>query len=198
MVVRLWCFLFFIIWGACFLLFDLNAEQEYGGNFDTVFSQLGNPENVSVYVSKITFSCDIYSLKMMFPENNDDLTAKLLFEQSLFYPIYKKLIFAWRLRFGHIFRRKFEKIMPIERFYLGGPYFVRGYEPDALPPLGVFESVKDGKTIKYYTIQGGSTMINVNLELRFPLFKSLGAQRSLVSRIGFWFKIQNPHWINSF
>ena len=62
--------------------------------------------------------------------------------------------------------------MPIERFYLGGPYSVRGYEKDALPPFGEASTIKDGKEHKEFTIQGGGSMVNTNLELRFPLVKN--------------------------
>ncbi len=132
------------------------------------------------------------SLKCMAPEDRGVATARLTAEQSAFYTIYGDLVAAARVRFGYMFRRDFAHIMPIERFYLGGPYSVRGYEIDALPPLGVTEKDVDGKVIrtyttngdkkpikqngvtKEYTIQGGSSMINGNLELRFPIFKNFG------------------------
>lgn len=113
------------------------------------------------------------SLKCMVPEHHGNFTARLLAEQSLFFPIYKKVILAFRIRAGHIFRRAFNHIMPIERFYLGGPYSVRGYGKDALPPFGESTVIKDGKPHKQFTIQGGGTMINTNLELRIPLINKL-------------------------
>ncbi len=121
-------------------------------------------------------SLSFLSLKTMIPEKNGDITFRVIAEHAFFQPIYRDIIAALHIRFGHIFRRKFENIMPIERFYLGGPYSVRGYEKDALPPLGISQTTtKDGTSIKTYTIQGGSSMINGNLELRFPLYKSFGA-----------------------
>lgn len=134
------------------------------------------------------------ALKTMVPENHGSIFARFIFEQSFFQPLFgDKLIFAGRIRFGHIFRRSFDQIMPLERFYLGGPYSVRGYEKDALPPIGVTEKAADGTVIREFTIkddeelspdptvtreftiQGGGTMVNGNIELRFPLIKSLGA-----------------------
>jgi outer membrane protein insertion porin family len=138
-------------------------------------------------------SLSFISVKGMVPEDRGILTARLTAEQSVFYPICGNIIGAARLRGGYIFRRDFQHIMPIERFYLGGPYSVRGYEVDALPPLGVIEKTSDGtilreyttngeKTrskqediVREYTIQGGSSMVNGNLELRFPIFKNFGA-----------------------
>lgn len=107
-------------------------------------------------------------IKLMIPENKDSTSAKLQCEQALFVPVSDKCIIAARVRFGHIFKDKFEHILPLERFYLGGPYSVRGYEVDSLPPLGYSE---DGTVT---TIQGGGSMFNANLELRIPLYKSFG------------------------
>lgn len=131
--------------------------------------KLDNPVNTT------SGSFSALSMRMMIPETKGEFIAKLLAEQSFFIPLYEKIIFASRVRFGHIFRRTFEKVLPVDRFYLGGPDSVRGYEPDALPPLGVSLRVVDGKIIKDYTIQGGSSMLNINLELRFPLYQSFGA-----------------------
>jgi|GEM_PF-1245232 len=155
-------------------------------------------------------SMSFVSLKCMIPENAGDVTARLQAEQSMFYPIYEKIVVAGRLRLGYIFRQKFENVMPIERFYLGGPNTVRGYEKDGLPPLGVTEKAKETTTTfdqitgqeinttagqvvneyttygdkdfdkdenvtREYTIQGGSAMLNGNLELRIPIYKSFGS-----------------------
>lgn len=136
-------------------------------------------------------------VKMMIPENDGQVSAKLKLEQGLFYPVYDKIILAGRVRFGHIFQRRFDRIMPVERFYLGGPYSVRGYEPDALPPLGVSQRIENGQIIKDYTIQGGSSMFNANLELRVPIYKSFGvvlfqdvgalSQTGLLGLTGRWY-----------
>jgi len=116
-----------------------------------------------------------YSLKTMLPENRlGEATARLMLDQSAFYPVYNDIVLAARIRFGYYFKRKFNHIMPSERFYLGGPYSVRGYEKDALPPLGKSIKIENCQEKVIYTIQGGSSMINGNLELRFPLYKSFG------------------------
>ncbi len=121
-------------------------------------------------------SLSFFALKFMIPEISGDSISKIMLEQSFFHPLHGSMIGAIRIRFGHIFRQQFETIQPIERFYLGGPYSVRGYEKDAVPPLGAKEiEYKDSTVEKQYTIQGGSSMINVNLELRFPIYKSFGA-----------------------
>lgn len=91
-------------------------------------------------------------------------------EQSFFVPFYKTVA-AFRLRFGHIFNKKFERIMPLERFYLGGANSVRGYETDFAPPLGCY---CDSACKPQMVPQGGRSMVNANIELRFPLIGSLG------------------------
>jgi outer membrane protein assembly factor BamA len=114
------------------------------------------------------------SIKCMVPEKNNSCTTyKLMLDRSMFYRIYNKIILAMRLRWGHIFRQKFEEIMPIERFYLGGQNSVRGYSKDTVPPLGKSGMIPPTAG-NQYTIQGGSSMLNGNFELRFPIYKSFG------------------------
>ena len=115
----------------------------------------------------------LFSLKMMVPmvkKYKDSFFFKGLFEQSFFVPI-KTVVAAVRFRCGHIFYREFSGIMPSERFYLGGSHSLRGYEADLAPPLGVFVD-DDGK--QHVVPKGGRTMMNANVELRFPVWKKLG------------------------
>ena len=105
------------------------------------------------------------------PFDRDVSYLRILFENSIFYPIIRNLICALRVRFGHIFISDISKLLPSERFYLGGSNSVRSYEPDFAPPLGAFE--QNGK-IQLFP-QGSKTMFNTNFELRFKLFKSVGA-----------------------
>jgi outer membrane protein insertion porin family len=95
---------------------------------------------------------------------------KILFEQSFFVPL-NPLVLAMRIRFGHIFNQKLRAVMPPERFYLGGENSLRGYEIDLAPPLGLYIE-DDGK--KYLVPQGGKSMVNGNIEFRFPFYKNFG------------------------
>ena len=108
-------------------------------------------------------SLTFLSCKTMIPYANRSTTYKIGIDRSQFFPLPRNVVVAIRLRWGHIFRQAFEEIMPIERFFLGGESSVRGYSKDTVPPLG------EG------TIQGGSSMINGNAELRFPIYKDFGA-----------------------
>jgi outer membrane protein assembly factor BamA len=111
-----------------------------------------------------------FSLKAMVPPTvSDGWFVKALLEQSLFYPLYPLIIGALRWRVGHIFNAKFSTILPTERFYLGGANSLRGYETNMVPPLN--DVISDGKSI--WVPIGGKSMVNINAELRFPLYKQL-------------------------
>jgi outer membrane protein assembly factor BamA len=128
--------------------------------------------NVDSTVNPTRGSFSIFSAKAMFPLSKLDrhnFFIRLLGEQSFFLPIWPFVI-ALRIRIGHIFHPKFSTIIPIERFYLGGANSIRSYETDQCPPLGIVEH--EGQTL--YVPQGGRSLANLNLELRFPLYKQLG------------------------
>ncbi len=95
---------------------------------------------------------------------------RLMAEQSFFIP-FKKLTFAFRIRFGHIFHECFSSIMPSERFYLGGANSIRSYQTDMAPPLGEICN-KNGE--RDFVPKGGKSMVNVNIELRIPVYKQFG------------------------
>jgi outer membrane protein insertion porin family len=97
---------------------------------------------------------------------------KLLFEQTFFVPC-SSLVLATRLRMGHIFNVSFKHLMPNDRFYLGGPSSLRGYEADAAPPWTLYRDPADDQ--EYPISLGGRTMVNSNFELRFPIWGMLGA-----------------------
>jgi len=92
---------------------------------------------------------------------------KLLIEQSCFIPLYNA-VFAFRVRAGHLFNQQFTRIMPNERFYLGGAYSLRGYPPDLVPPLNIYNC----NGCEHFVPLGGKSMINMNFELRFPVYGS--------------------------
>lgn len=108
------------------------------------------------------------SCKAMVPPGvRDAWFIRALIEQSLFYPLYQSVIGAVRWRFGHIFNAKFSTILPTERFYLGGASSLRGYETNMVPPLN--DLMCDGNCV--WVPIGGKSMGNVNLEIRFPIYR---------------------------
>ncbi len=117
-------------------------------------------------------SFSVLSIKGMFPMAKlapSNFFIRILAEQSFFIPCLP-LVFALRIRFGHIFHPKFSTIIPIERFYLGGANSIRSYETDQCPPLGTV--CDNGKEL--FVPQGGRSLANLNLEMRFPLYNQFG------------------------
>ncbi len=106
------------------------------------------------------------SLKTMIPFNLRATGLLKLMIENGYYFSWRSLTTALRIRFGNIFMQNFETIMPPERFYLGGANSLRGYQPDKCPPLGTYVD-EDGNT--QWVSQGGKSMINANMEIRFPL-----------------------------
>ncbi|OQA35329.1 MAG: Translocation and assembly module TamA precursor [Candidatus Dependentiae bacterium ADurb.Bin331] len=94
---------------------------------------------------------------------------KFLLEEAIFVPLWRTVL-GFHIRFGYIFSRQFENIMPIDRFYLGGENSLRGYAPDLAPPLGCFV---DDNEKSYLVPQGGRFVFNGNIELRFPIIQRL-------------------------
>ena len=109
------------------------------------------------------------TIKGMFPFKESSFLVKFLAEQGTFIPL-DPIVLAIRFRAGHIFRREFSAVMPPERFYLGGPYSLRGYLQDYCPPLGAY--IDDNGQVNYVP-QGGKTMLNANFELRIPVNKQV-------------------------
>lgn len=118
-------------------------------------------------------SFSVLSAKGMFPLaklSPRNYFIRILAEQSFFLPL-MPFVIALRCRVGHIFHPQLCTIIPIERFYLGGANSIRSYETDQCPPLGVVQDV-DGQDL--YVPQGGRSLVNASLELRFPLYNKLG------------------------
>jgi outer membrane protein insertion porin family len=109
----------------------------------------------------------VASIKAMWPFSRTKPFLKMLFEQSFFYPLSHRVIGCLHIRAGHVFNQLFCQIMPPERFFLGGAYSLRGYQPDFAPPLGCYIDC-GGK--RQYVPQGGKSMVNINMELRFPVW----------------------------
>jgi len=111
------------------------------------------------------------SLRGMAPLTvRDAWFVRMLAEQSFFTTPVSWLTLAFRLRGGTLLHGDFEKIMPPERFYLGGSDSLRGYEQDMAPPLNLY---RDGDK-EYWVPVGGKSMLNFNMEARFPIYGIFG------------------------
>lgn len=130
---------------------------------------------LSTLDNKIQPTCgylSLFSLKASYaPTVPRSSFFKILIEQSMFFPIYgPDFVLGLRGRCGTILNADFKDIVPIERFYLGGAYSVRSYEPDHVPPLNPF---CDSHGNKRLVPTGGRSMFNMNIEGRFPLYGTL-------------------------
>jgi outer membrane protein assembly factor BamA len=96
----------------------------------------------------------------------DGAFLRVLGEIAAFIPL-DTWTLAIRGRMGHIFYQSFPRIMPSERFYLGGAFSLRGYLNDLVPPVNYVDCLGEIVPVPV----GGKSMINANFELRFPIYK---------------------------
>jgi|GEM_PF-6699142 len=96
--------------------------------------------------------------------------TRLLYEQSCFIPFSEHVVGALRLRGGYIFCTSFERLIPSERFYLGGSCSVRSYQQDYMPPL----VCADNGGCCLWMPLGSRVMGSINTEVRVSLNKNLG------------------------
>lgn len=89
---------------------------------------------------------------------------KLVLQHSQYVPLGTPLTWIYSGRFGLAQPLGFTSTIPLsERFFLGGRTTVRGYEENSIGPRG-----QDGNPV------GGDIVVNLNSEVRFPLFLGLG------------------------
>ena len=116
-------------------------------------------------------SYSVISCKAMFPPHLfDGYLIKVLLEHSFFMQLWRDYVLGVRIRAGHIFNQRFSTIVPPLRFFLGGAFSMRGYLADLVPPLNVYVDCSGCQRV---VPVGGKSMVNINAEIRFPLYKSL-------------------------
>lgn len=135
--------------------------------------------NVDNIINPRSGSTALVSCLSMFDIASQTGLFKVLGEYSLYIPCTPRTVFAVRTRCGHVFNRKYNELLPIDRFYLGGANTIRGYDRDYCPPLGLLAKPvqADGVALPEeadgmwrYVSQGGRTMVNCNFEMRFPIY----------------------------
>ncbi len=90
--------------------------------------------------------------------------VKYILQSSWYLPVTKKVVWGLSARGGWADAYGKTKEIPIsKRFFLGGRTTVRGFGLDSIGPKGA-----DG------TPTGGDTYVNLNTEVRFPIYKSIG------------------------
>ena len=104
----------------------------------------------------------------------DNKYARLITDNTYFYPVYKKLIASTKLTLGYI--GEVGQPVPIdEKFYLGGIYSLRGYRSRTVSPT-TLQLTKDlyGNQAINPIYLGGSKEIIGNVEVTFPLLAEVG------------------------
>lgn len=103
----------------------------------------------------------------------DNKFARYIVENTLFYPVVKKLVASTRLTLGYA--QEINGPVPIdEKFYLGGIGSLRGYKARSVTPLA--SNPHDVMGSKPIVELGGDTEIFGNAELVFPVIPEAGVK----------------------
>lgn len=117
-----------------------------------------NPRTGSVNSFKLDYSAGMAT-------GSEVEFVRYIFQSSWYAPVSKKVVWGLSARGGWADAYGKTKEIPIsKRFFLGGRTTVRGFELDSIGPKG-----PDGKTPT-----GGDAYLNLNTELRFPIYRSFG------------------------
>lgn len=99
------------------------------------------------------------------PLGGDSQFVKYFLNAKAFYPVTASTVFSWNALWGHVVPTVGGGEIPIfERFFLGGPYSIRGFGSRDLSP-------KDPNTGE---LVGGNKELIGNLEYLFPLVAEIG------------------------
>ncbi len=100
---------------------------------------------------------------------------KLLVQHAQYVPLADDLTFVYVGRAGYAVPFESGDIVPIrERFFLGGRTTVRGFSENSIGPVGPHRFNSRGQDLGGGDPLGGDLSLNLNTELRFPLFLGLG------------------------
>jgi len=98
------------------------------------------------------------------PLGGDSQFVKYFLNAKKFYPITASTVFSWNVVWGHVVPMERDGEVPVfERFFLGGPYNIRGFRSREISP----RDPNTGELI------GGNKEFIANLEYQFPLVKEI-------------------------
>jgi outer membrane protein insertion porin family len=99
------------------------------------------------------------------PLGGDTQFVKYFLNAKWFRPVTASTVFSWNVLWGHVVPTGGVEEVPLfERFFLGGPYSIRGFQSRSLSPV----DPNTGELI------GGNKELIVNLEYLFPLVAEIG------------------------
>jgi len=109
------------------------------------------------------------------PLGGDSEFVKYFLNAKAFYPVTASTVFSWNVLWAHVVPTVGGGEVPIfERFFLGGPYSIRGFRSRELSP----KDPNTGESI------GGNKELIGNLEYLFPLAKEIGFKGVVFFDIG--------------
>jgi len=98
------------------------------------------------------------------PLGGDTNFVKYFLGAKQFYPVTATTVFSWNVLWGHVFPTGGVQEVPLfERFFLGGPYSIRGFRARSLSPV----DPNTGELI------GGNKELIANFEYLFPLISEI-------------------------
>lgn len=109
------------------------------------------------------------------PFGGDSQFVKYHLNAKAFYPVTPSTVFSWNVLWGHVVPTESGGEVPIfERYFLGGPYSIRGFRSRQLSP----KDPNTGEDI------GGNKELVGNLEYLFPLVQEIGFKGVLFFDVG--------------
>jgi len=109
------------------------------------------------------------------PIGGDSEFVKYFLNAKAFYPVTASTVFSWNMLWAHVVPTLSDGEIPIfERFFLGGPYSIRGFRSRELSP----RDPNTGEAI------GGNKELIGNLEYVFPLVPEIAFKGVLFFDIG--------------
>jgi len=90
--------------------------------------------------------------------------VKYFLNGKIYYPVTKSTVLSGNLLWGHTVSTVGGRVPIFERFFLGGPYSIRGFKQRTLSPV-------DPNTDE---LIGGNKELVANVEYTFPLFNEIG------------------------
>jgi outer membrane protein insertion porin family len=109
------------------------------------------------------------------PLGGDSQFVKYFLNAKKFYPVTATTVFSWNVLWGHVVPTQGGAEVPLfERFFLGGPYSIRGFKSRSLSPA----DPNTGEAI------GGNKELVANLEYLFPLVSEISFKGVLFFDVG--------------
>ncbi len=108
------------------------------------------------------------------PLGGDSQFAKYFLNGKVFFPVTESTVLSGNVLWGHVISTVGGEVHLAERFFLGGPYSIRGFKSRSLSPA-------DPNTGELF---GGNKELVLNAEYLFPLFSEIGFKGVLFYDLG--------------